>query len=83
MKAIERTSRVVSISLPAKTAERHERERQRAGKTRSAYISTIIDNAASEARWERVYGQGRQTARRFGITSEDEINQIVHDFRHS
>ena len=79
MKNIQRTTKVVSVSLPVRVAAKLEQGRSRRGQSRSAYISALIDKQAEDQRWESVYGKGAVTARRLNITSEMDIDRIIHE----
>lgn len=76
---IQRTTHVISVSLPRKVALKLEQEREKSGQTRSAYISSLIDQATEEKRWQGIYKLGEKTARRFKITSEEDIDRILHE----
>ena len=78
MKNIGRNTEVISISLPKEVAGRLEKTRRARGQSRSALIASLIDREAEEARWQRIYKKGRETARSFKITSEDDIDRILH-----
>ena len=78
MKNIQRTTKVVSVSLPVRVAAKLEQGRSRRGQSRSAYISALIDKHAEDQRWESVYSKGAVTARRLNITSEMDIDRIIH-----
>ena len=79
MKNIVRNTDVISISLPKSTSDKLERERNLRGQSRSAFISSLIDQVAEDRRWERIFKKGEETARKFGITSEDDVNRILHE----
>ena len=76
---IQRTTHVISISMPKKVALKLEKSRTASGQSRSAFISSLIDIASEEQRWQRIYQRGAQTARDFKITSEDDIDRILHE----
>lgn len=76
---IQRTTHVISISLPTKVAFKLEEGRKKNGQSRSAYISSLIDQATEEKRWQEIYKLGEKTARKFKITSEEDINRILHE----
>ncbi len=76
---IQRTTQVISISMPRKIALKLEKSRQISGQSRSAFISSLIDNVSEEQRWQRIYQRGAKTARDFKITSEDDIDRILHE----
>ena len=79
MKNIIRNTAVISISLPKKVVDKLEEEREVRGQSRSAFISALIDQAGEEERWRRIYKLGKQTAKRLGITSEEDIDRILHE----
>ncbi len=76
---IQRTTHVISISMPQKVALKLEKSRSLSGQSRSAFISSLIDNVSEEQRWQKIYQRGTQTARDFKITSEDDIDRILHE----
>ncbi|MEK9147263.1 MAG: hypothetical protein AAB639_03635 [Patescibacteria group bacterium] len=79
MKNIVRNTEVISISLPKTTAKKLDRERLLRSQSRSAFIASLVDRAAEEQRWQRLYKKGQETARAFGITSEEDIDRILHE----
>lgn len=79
MNGIKRTTNVISISLPPTTVKKLERARKQFGQSRSAFISALIDKSAEDAAWQRMYDWGAATARKFNITSEDDIDRIIHE----
>ena len=79
MKNIVRNTQVISISLPRETADKLERERKMRGQSRSAFIASMVEQIAEEKRWERIYARGARTAKKFKITSEDDIDRILHE----
>lgn len=78
MKTIQRTTEVISISLPKVIALRLEAARKRQGQSRSAFIASLINRINEDERWERIYKKGTKTARKFKITSEEDIDRILH-----
>lgn len=79
MKSIQRKTEVVSVSLPKNVAQKLERVRELAGQSRSAFIASLIEKTAEDQRWQRLYRKGEQTAKKFKITSEDDIDRILHE----
>lgn len=78
MKTIERTTEVVSVSLPRGVAQLLEIARKTRGQSRSAFIAALIQKEVEEERWRKIYAKGMETARKFKITSEDDIDRILH-----
>lgn len=78
MKNISRNTQVVSVSLSKSIAKKLDQERIRRGQSRSAYIASLVSQQAEEERWQRIYRWGRETAKKFKITSEEDIDRIIH-----
>lgn len=79
MKNIQRTTEVISVSLPKNVAQKLEQLRKMKGQSRSSFIASVIIQLTEEERWQAIYTRGKKTAQRFGITSEDDIERIVHE----
>lgn len=79
MKNIVRNTEVISISLSKKVANKLEKERKLKGQSRSAFIASIIVQVAEEERWQRIYKLGERKAKVLGITSEEDIDHILHE----
>lgn len=80
MKNILRSeTEVVSISLPKPILKKLEKERRLKAQSRSAFIASLIDQVSEEARWQRIYKKGSQTAKALGITSEEDIDRLLHE----
>lgn len=79
MKSIQRNTEVISISIPKNVAKKLETVRLLRGQSRSALITSLINQVAGEERWRRIYKKGEETARRLRITSEDDIDRLLHE----
>lgn len=79
MKAIKRKTEVISVSLQKQVSEKLERARRIRGQSRSAFIASLINQVFEEERWQKIYKRGEETARKFKITSEDDIDRILHE----
>ena len=69
---------MISVSLPKETVEKLEATRQRSRQSRSAFIASLIEKETEEARWQKIYRRGEQTAREFKIASEDDVDRLLH-----
>lgn len=78
MTVIQRNTQVVSISLSKNTAEKLDSIRRRNGQTRSALISSLIEKEMEDERWDKIFKKGQQSAKKFKITSEEDIDGILH-----
>lgn len=79
MKIIRRNTDVISVSLPRDTARKLENARKMRGQSRSAFLTSLINELTEEERWRRIYQRGEKTARKLKITSEDDIDRILHE----
>lgn len=78
MKNIVRNTQVISISLTKETAAKLEKARSSRGQSRSALITSLIEKEVEEERWQKIYKKGQETAKSLKITSEDDIDRILH-----
>lgn len=79
MKNIQRSTQVISISVPQNVARKLDQARNLRGQTRSAFIASMIDQQTEDQRWQRIYAKGQKTAKKFKITSEEDIDRILHE----
>lgn len=79
MKTIQRNTEVVSISLPKNIARKLDQARSMRGQSRSAYVASLINQQIQEENWQKMYTWGKETAKKFRITSEDDIDRILHE----
>jgi len=78
MKNITRNTEVISVSLPKEMVIKLEKARETKKVSRSALVASLIDKEAEELLWEKIYRKGRAAARKLNITSEDDIDRILH-----
>ena len=79
MKSIVRNTTVISVSLPKETAKKLDQTRSQRGQTRSALITSLIEKEAEAESWRQIYKKGREAGRKLKITSEDDIDRILHE----
>ncbi|OGM15326.1 hypothetical protein A2V56_03395 [Candidatus Woesebacteria bacterium RBG_19FT_COMBO_42_9] len=79
MTIILRNTEVVSISLPKRIAKKLRVVSKSKGQSRSAFIASLIDKEAENERWKYLLKLGRETGKKFNITSEDDIDRILHE----
>lgn len=75
-----RVSKVVSFSLPPETAEKIEGLARSENRSRSELLREMVrvyGERQAEAEWQELFAFGEQTARRFGIKSEEELFTIL------
>lgn len=69
---------MVSISLPRVLAQRLAQTSKKEGRTKSGFIKEMLGRYLEDVRWERIYRRGEETTRRLNITSEEDIDKILH-----
>ncbi len=79
MKTINRKTAVFSVSLSKDAAQKLEKARRANGQSRSAFIASLIEKETEQERWRRIYQKGMRTARACKITSEDDIDRLLHE----
>lgn len=72
-----------NISLPRELVKRTDRTAKKEYKNRSEFIrEALIVRLKEKDEWDQIFKAGRETAKRMGIKSEKQINDIVYEFRH-
>lgn len=74
---ISRSTTVVSVSLPATLVRQLDTLRKKAGTSRSSIVASLIERYAMEKQWSQIRRWGEETAKKFRITSEDDIARIL------
>ena len=74
---ITRTITVVSVSLPPPLVRQLDALRKKAGTSRSSIVASLIKRYAMEKQWKQLRSWGEETAKKFHITSEDDIARIL------
>lgn len=74
---ITRTTTVVSVSLPPTLVEQLDALRKSAKTSRSSIVASLIERYTMEKQWNQIRRWGEETARKFSITSEDDIARIL------
>lgn len=80
-----RKTRTLTVSLPAEMMERIEHIAREERKTKSQLVRDMLDayeELKKEREWQELFRYGEATARRLGITSEEEVQRICDEFRH-
>jgi CopG family transcriptional regulator/antitoxin EndoAI len=81
---MSRMTKTVTISLPPQTYEEIQEMAKLEQKTKSELFRDMIkvyEDFLYEKRWRRLRKMGREISKKFGITSEADVEKIVHDFR--
>lgn len=84
MSKMSRVTRTITISLPPQVFDEVERLAKVERKTKSELFRDMIrvyEDYLDERRWRRLRRLGGETARRLNITSEEDIERLVHEAR--
>lgn len=79
-----RTTRTLTVSLPPQIYEEIERLAKLERKTKSELFRDMVrvyEEHLDEERWKRLKRLGRATARKYRVTSEEDIERLVHEAR--
>jgi CopG family transcriptional regulator/antitoxin EndoAI len=81
---MSRITKTLTISLPPQTYKEIEEMAKLEQKTKSELFRDMIrvyEEFLHEKRWRRLRKMGREISKKFDITSEEDVEKIVHVFR--
>lgn len=76
-----RTTKVLSFSLPPETVKRIENLAKKERCSRSELLREMVqvyEEQLAEKEWQELFSFGEETAKRFGIKSEEELFKILN-----
>ncbi len=73
-----RTTKTITISLPPEMLEQIERIMKEEGRTKSELLREAIRCYVEDREWERLKRYAEQKARERGITTEEQVNELIH-----
>jgi len=79
-----RITKTLTVSLPPQIYEEIERLAKLERKTKSELFRDMVkiyEDHLDEERWRRLRRRGRATGKRYRISSEQDIEKIVHEAR--
>lgn len=79
-----RTTKTITISLPPKLAKEVEKLAKTEKKTKSQLFRDMIavyEEYVAEKEWQELRRFGEETAKKLGVTSEADIEKIIHEVR--
>jgi metal-responsive CopG/Arc/MetJ family transcriptional regulator len=82
--AVGRTTKTLTVSLPPRIYEEIEKLAKMERKTKSELFRDMVnvyEDHLDDERWERLKRLGRATAKKFRVTSEKDIEKLVHEAR--
>ncbi len=81
---MSRSTKTLTVSLPPQIFEEVEKLAAQENKTKSELFRDMVrvyENYLDENRWRRLKRLGRETARKLNVTSEEDIEKLVHEAR--
>lgn len=78
-KQISRKTAVVSLSLDPTILAKLDSLRKKTGQTRSSFFSTLVEKYDWDEQWTYLRKIGEKTAKRFKITSEEDVYRMMGD----
>jgi metal-responsive CopG/Arc/MetJ family transcriptional regulator len=79
-----RNTKTLTVSLPPQLFEEVERLAEQEQKTKSELFRDMLrvyEDFLDERRWRRVRRRGAESARKLGVTTEADIERLVHEAR--
>lgn len=79
-----RTTKTMTVSLPPEMVKEVERLAAIEKKSKSQLFRdmfAVYEEMQQERRWQNVRKAGTRAAKRLGITSEEDIDRLIHEVR--
>lgn len=77
-----RTSKVLTVSLPPEMLNKAEKIAKEESRTRSElFREALRQYIANRERWQEIRKWGTQTAKKYSIKSEADVDRLVQEFR--
>ena len=77
------TTQTLNIALPSDLIKKVDLVAKKEYRNRSELIREALRVYLSDKEeWEELFAYGKEQAKKLGITSEEQIDKIVYDFRH-
>lgn len=76
-------TKTFNISMPEELVKKIDARAKKQFESRSALLRRLVRGYLAEAEdWNGLFAYGRSLGEKIGYKSEEEVAQIVHDFRH-
>ncbi|NIM47523.1 MAG: ribbon-helix-helix protein, CopG family [Candidatus Aenigmarchaeota archaeon] len=79
-----RTTKTITISLSPELANKIDRLAKAENKTKSQLFRdmfAVYEEYIAEKEWQEIFRYGKETAKRLGITSEEDVYRIINEVR--
>lgn len=77
-----RTTKPITISLPAPLVREAERAAREESRTRSDLVRDALQQYLASRRWQRLRRWGSETAQRLGLKTEADLERLLDRVRH-
>jgi len=76
-------TQTLNIALPKDLVKKVDQQAKEEYRNRSELIREALRIYLSRRQdWNQIFKAGKEAAKKMGITSEEQINDIVYEFRH-
>lgn len=76
-------TQTLNIALPKDLVKKIDQQAKEEYRNRSELIREALRvYLKRREEWSQIFKAGREAARKMGITSEEQVNDIVYEFRH-
>lgn len=76
-------TQTLNIALPKELIKKVDHQAKREYKNRSELIREALGSYLNrQERWQKIFKIGEQAMKKMGLKSEEEINDIVYEYRH-
>lgn len=76
-----RTTKAISITLPSAMLESAQELARQENRTMSELVREALRTYQSKRRWDAINEFGRASAEQLGIHTEEDVVQLIHEFR--
>ena len=79
-----RSTKTLTVSLPPRIYEEVERLAEQENKTKSELFRDMVrvyEDFLDERRWRQLRRTGTDSAKRLGLESEEDIEELIHEVR--
>lgn len=76
-----RTTKVMTLSLPPEMVEEVERLTKEEKRTKSELFREALRKYINDRRWQQIRQWGMKTARELNISTEEDVNTLIHKHR--
>lgn len=76
-----RTTKVMTLSLPPDMVKEVENLVKEENRTKSELFREALRKYINDKRWLQIRQWGLKTAQELGLSDEEEVDRLIHDYR--